>query len=246
MKVAAVIPARAGSKGISHKNLRDLAGKPLIAWTIEAVLACMNIDRVIVSTDSQEIANVACHYGAEVPFIRPAELARDETPSISTVVHAVEWVEKNEGYWADCVMCLQPTSPLCATQDIQGTLDLLNIQDAEGVVSVTASEAHPYWMKQLDHEGRLTDFLPPPSSVHRRQDLPQLYSLNGAIYMAKRDILVDRRTWYTPRTFGYIMPTDRSLDINTPWDLYLAELILKDKQRNSEKAASVPRETVHA
>lgn len=246
MKVVAVIPARAGSKGITNKNLRDLAGKPLISWTIEAVLACPDVDRVIISTDSQEIADVARHYGAEVPFIRPAELARDETPTISTVVHAVEWVEEHEEYWADCVMCLQPTSPLCATQDIQGALDLLKMKDAEGVVSVMVSEAHPYWMKQLDHEGQLTDFLSPPASVHRRQDLPQIYSLNGAIYMAKRNTLVDQRTWYTPRTFGYIMPTDRSLDINTPWDLYLAELILKDKQRNSEKAAIESTETVHA
>ncbi len=246
MKIVAVIPARAGSKGVSKKNLRELAGKPLIGWSIEALRACFDIDRVILSTDSQEIANVARHYGAETPFIRPAELARDETPTISTVVHAVQWLEANEGYFADLIMCIQPTSPLCATQDMQGSIDLLKAKDAEGVVSVTLSESHPFWMKQLDLEGRLTDFLRPPRSVHRRQDLPELYSLNGAIYLARRDILVDLQTWYTPKTFGYIMPINRSLDINTPWDLYLADLILKDNLSRSKKITTAPRETVHA
>ncbi len=246
MKIVAVIPARAGSKGVSNKNLRELGGKPLIGWSIEAVRACFDIDRVILTTDSQEIANVGRHFGAEAPFIRPAELARDETPTISTVVHAVQWLEENESYFADFIMCIQPTSPLCATQDIQGAIDLLKATNAEGVVSVTLSESHPFWMKQLDLDGRVTDFLEPPRSVHRRQDLPKLYSLNGAIYLAQRDILVDLQTWYTPKTYGYIMPINRSLDINTPWDLYLADLILKDNLSRSLISSSAPRETVQA
>ena len=246
MKIVAVIPARAGSKGVSNKNLRELAGKPLIAWCIEAVRACLEIDRVILSTDCQEIADVARHYGANVPFIRPAELARDESSTISTVVHAVEWIEKNEGYCADFVMCLQPTSPLCATQDMQGSIDLLKAKNADGVVSVTASEAHPFWMKQVDRDGRLTDFMPSPRSVHRRQDLPELYSLNGAIYLAQRGVVVEQKTWYTPKTYGYIMPISRSLDINTPWDLYLADLIMQDKQRSSNILTDAAMEAIHA
>ena len=229
MKVLAIIPARGGSKGIQHKNLRDLAGKPLIAWTIEAALTCPKLDRVIVSTDNEDIAATARQCGAETPFIRPPELAQDLTPTIPAIVHAVEWIEQNEGYQADYVMCLQPTSPLCTAEDLEKTVRLANEKKADAVVSVVEVEAHPYWMKHLDDEGRMTDFTSSPFPVFRRQDLPTLYALNGAIYLARRDVLIGLGTWYTTQTYAYIMPPERSLDINTPWDLYLANLVLRDR-----------------
>ena len=234
-KVLAVIPARAGSKGILHKNLRDLAGKPLIAWTIEAALACSEIERVILSTDSQEIAGIARDLGAEVPFLRPPELAEDTSLTTPVILHVLQWLARNEGYQPSQVMCLQPTSPLCSALDMTGAIELLAQKKGDTVVSVTASQSHPYFTKKVDEDQKVTDFISLKEPIFRRQDLPPLYTLNGAIYLARRDILIDYEVWYTSRTYGYIMPEDRSLDINNPWDLYLANLILQDKKKNSEK-----------
>ena len=134
-EILGLIPARGGSKALPHKNIRQFAGKPLIAWTIETALACPMLDRTIVSTDDPEIADVSRHWGAEVPFLRPAELARDDTPGIEPVLHAVRWLGENEGYRPDYVMVLQPTSPLRTTEDIEAAIQLARDRQADGVVS---------------------------------------------------------------------------------------------------------------
>jgi len=225
-----IVPARGGSKGIPGKNLKPVAGKPLIAWTIETALAATMLDRVIVSTDSPEIADLARRYGAETPFMRPAELAQDDTSGVAPVLHAVHWLAENEGYHADLIMVLQPTSPLRIPADIDRAIELACEKKADAVVSVAPVEAHPYWMKQRDRDGRITDFMNPDQPIERRQDLPELYALNGAIYLVRRDVLMEQETFYTDNTFSLVMPVERSLDVDNPWDLYLADLILKDRQ----------------
>lgn len=226
---AAIITARGGSKGIPGKNLRPAAGKPLIAWTIETALAATSLDRVIVSTESPEIADVARRHGAEAPFMRPADLAQDHTPGIEPVLHAVQWLEENEGYQPDIIVLLQPTSPLRIPEDIDRAIELIHEKSADAIVSVTPAEAHPYWMKQIDGSGRMTDFIKLEQPIDRRQDLPEVYVLNGAIYLARYEVLVEQKTFYTDNTLCLVMPIERSLDVDTPWDLYLADLILRDR-----------------
>ena len=231
-RAAAIIPARGGSKGIPGKNLKPAAGKPLIAWTVETALAATLLDRVIVSTDSPEIADLARRYGAEVPFMRPAHLAQDDTPGIAPVLHAAQWLADNEGYRPDMIMLLQPTSPLRIPEDIDRAIELIREKGADAIVSVTPVEAHPYWMKQIDGAGRMTDFIKLDQPFLRRQDLPEAYALNGAIYVVRRTVLLERETFFPENTYAYVMPAERSLDVDTTWDLYLADLVLTDRVKN--------------
>lgn len=230
--VVGVITARGGSRSIPRKNIVPVAGKPLIVWTIEAALKSSSLSRVILSTDDTEIAKVARQWGAEVPFIRPAKLAQDDSPHIPVIIHTVEWLELNEGVRPDYVFLLQPTCPLRSAEDIGNAIQLALENDADGVVSVCEAPSHPYLTKRVTADGRLEDFVSKPEGYLRRQDLSAAYALNGAIYLARREILLEKETWYTDRTYAYIMPAERSLDIDTPWDLYLADLILRDRERH--------------
>ncbi len=230
MSVLAVVPARGGSKGIPRKNITPLAGRPLLHWTIEAALACDRIERVLVSTDEPEIVDVALACGADVPFLRPAVLALDETPGIAPVLHAVRWLEEREGYRPEWVALLQPTSPLRDRDDIRGALALGEGRGAAAVVSVTEAAHHPWWMKTLDDTGRLRDWSEGSEGATRRQDLPPVYALNGAIYLVRRQALVEQETLAPDPCLGYVMPPERSLDVDTAWDLHLAELILTERQ----------------
>lgn len=231
--IAAVIPARGGSKSVHKKNTALVGGKPLIYWTITAALQSRQLARVIVSTDDPEIAAVARAAGAEVPFLRPAELARDDTPGIAPILHAIDWFAQSEAYAPDAVMCLQPTSPLRTVEDIDNAVALSQHADADAVVSGVIAAQHPYWMKQTDASGRVRPFLDLATPPTRRQDLPAVYALNGALYLARRTVLIERETWYTDRTYLYIMPEERSLDIDTPWDLHLADLVLAARHHHA-------------
>ena len=222
-KVLALIPARGGSKSVPMKNLARVAGAPLIAYTIRAAQGAHIVDRVVVSTDSQQIAEVSRELGAEVPFLRPAELARDDTPGIAPLIHAIKSLDEQ----FDWVFLLQPTSPLRTAADIEAAWKIANERDALAVVSVTPAERHPYWARRMDEQGRLIDFLKAESPITRRQDLPPAFFLNGAIYLARRQFLVEKQTWYSDRTYGYVMPAERSIDIDSPWDLHLVNLILQ-------------------
>lgn len=221
-----LITARGGSRGIPGKNLAPLAGRPLIAWTIGAARRCSCLERVVVSTDDPDIARVSRQLGAEVPFLRPAHLAADDSPHLDTVLHALDWLEENQGYRPLAVVLLQPTSPLRRARDIEGAVKLWQDQKAQCVVSVCPAPSHPYLVKRLDPKGTLVDFVPTPPGYLRRQDLPPALALNGAIYVADPEFLRRERTWFGPRTYPYHMPASRSLDIDTPWDLELAGLIL--------------------
>jgi N-acylneuraminate cytidylyltransferase/CMP-N,N'-diacetyllegionaminic acid synthase len=225
-RVLAVIPARGGSKGVPHKNIRLLGGRPLISYTIDAASGARLLDRTVVSTDDTEIAEIARQYGAETPFLRPAELARDESLAEPVLDHALGWLEEHESYLPDYVMLLQPTSPLRTAEDIDNAISLALEKDADGVVSVCPAKHHPYLIKRLGEDGQISDFLTLDRTYKRRQDLPPAFGLTGAIYMVKRDILLESHTFYTDRTYPYIMPVERSLDIDTLWDFAMAELIL--------------------
>jgi CMP-N,N'-diacetyllegionaminic acid synthase len=233
LEVVGIIPARGGSKGIPHKNIALVAGKPLIAWTIDAARTSAHVNRLVVSTEDKEIARVAKENGAEVPFMRPHTLAEDNTPGTAPILHAIKWLEQNEGYTPDLIMCLQPTSPLRSAGDIDAAIELAQQKQADAVVSVMPVDHHPAWMRCVDAEGRLTDFTEQDLSIASRQDLPPVYALNGAIYLGRRTVLLEKEGWYTDKTFAYVMPADRSLDVDTPWHLRLAHLILKDKMNHA-------------
>ncbi|MBC8331869.1 MAG: acylneuraminate cytidylyltransferase family protein [Anaerolineae bacterium] len=230
ISVLALIPARGGSKGVPNKNIARVGGKPLVAWTILAAKQVRSVDRIVVTTDSPEIARVARDYQAEVPFIRPPELALDDTPGMPPILHAIQWLETNQSYCPDYIMCLQPTSPLRSSQDIDAVIRIALDKDADSIVSVSSVQQHPQWMKYVDAEGRMADYFPAADLIMRRQDLPPVYALNGAIYLTRRNILLEKETWYAPETYAYIMPPERSIDIDTSWDLYLTNLLLLNQE----------------
>lgn len=220
MTVLALIPARGGSKGIARKNVRPIAGKPLIVWTIEAALGSANIAEVVVSTDDPEIAEVARAAGASTPFIRPAELARDETPGIDPVMHAIAVVPGH-----DAILLLQPTSPLRTTADIDACLALAATSGAPSIVSVSEPSTHPQWIYRMDSSQHLESIMHGDKGI-RRQDLPKVYALNGAIYYANIAWLQHEKQLCGAATLGFEMPPERSVDIDTMVDWALAELLL--------------------
>jgi N-acylneuraminate cytidylyltransferase/CMP-N,N'-diacetyllegionaminic acid synthase len=228
-EIIGLITARGGSKSIPGKNIKLLAGKPLIAWTIEAALQGKELSRVIVSTDDEKIAEVARQWGAEVPFMRPTELSQDDSSHISVVSHAIHWLEEEEGYCPNYIMLLQPTSPFRKVEDIRQIIQLAKDRDAVAVVSVSEAEKHPYLCKCILNDGTLADFMKKEIGYLRRQSLPPAYALNGAIYLNKGSSLLHDQTFLPTGTIAYIMPKERSLDVDTMWDWHMAELIMKDR-----------------
>lgn len=210
---------------MKRKNILPIDGKPLIAWTIGEALSSRYLDKVIVSTDSKEIADIAEAYGAEIPFLRSDKLATDKARMIDVILHAVEQFEKN-GHFYDSVMLLQPTSPLRTAIDIDNAIELLNAKNAGAVVSVCEAEHHPYWSNTLPPDGCMKDFLTPAARKKNRQELPSFYRLNGAIYLARTDSLRLRRDFIGKETYAYIMPKERSVDIDTEMDFEFAEFLL--------------------
>ncbi len=226
-RLLGLIPARGGSKRLPRKNLRLLGGRPLIAWTIEAALESGCLDRVIVSTDDPEIAAVACDAGAEVPFLRPAELADDRTPSLEVLLHALRTLAA-EGDRYDYLVELQPTSPLRHATDIRAAVSLLKERRADAVVSVCPTEHPPEWSNTLPPDGALRDFFRPGVRGTRSQDLPTSYRLNGAIAIFDcRRLLKTESTDMDDNGFAYVMPPERSIDIDTALDLHIAQALLE-------------------
>lgn len=217
--VLAIIPARGGSKGVPRKNIREVAGKPLIAWTIEEAKKSKYIDRLILSSDDAEIIAVAKAWGCEVPFVRPAELAQDETPGIDPVLHALDM---QPGY--DWVVLLQTTSPLRSVADIDGCIETCAANRAHACVTVAEAEQSPYWMYTLGSGGAMQPLIAKGKDFARRQDLPAVYALNGAVYVAQCDWLRQHKTFVSGETLGYVMPRERSLDIDTELDLQILNI----------------------
>ena len=231
MNVLALITARGGSKTIPRKNIIDVAGKPLIAYTIAAARAGRHVTRTVVSTDCPEIAAVGRTWGAEAPFLRPVALAQDHTLGVDPVIHAVQWLAEHEAYQPDYVVLLQPTSPLRTATDIDGALDLATAKNADAVVGLTPAEIHPNWIKHIDAAGHMVNPIPLHQADRNRQDHPACYYVNGAIYVIRPAVLLAGRSLFPPGAYAYVMPPERALDINTPWELHLVELVLRAAQQ---------------
>ena len=219
--VLAIIPARGGSKGVPRKNIREVGGKPLIAWTIEEAKKSKYIDRLILSSENDEIIAVARQWGCEVPFVRPSELARDDTPGIEPVLHAIEAIPEKYDY----VVVLQPTSPLRKAGDIDGCIERCIQDEAPACVSVTVPDKSPYWMFTLEDSGKLR-LLMDTELISNRQALPKVYELNGAVYVAETDWLIENKSYITNGTHAFIMPAERSLDIDSEAELKYCNFIM--------------------
>ena len=218
-----IIPARGGSKGLPGKNIRLMNGKPLIAYAVEEALKAKHIDRVIISTDDEEIARIAVKYGAELPFMRPAELASDTAMAVDNYIYTIGRLEEESGKSIDSFVVLQPTSPLRIAEDIDGAVELFENKNADSVISY-CQEAHPVtWHKFLDEEGRFVDIF--DSNIKNRQDNRVSYYPNGAVYVFRTSMIRERK-YYTSNSYAYIMPRTRSVDIDFIEDFEYAEFLL--------------------
>lgn len=227
-RILGFIPARAGSKGVPGKNIKMLAGKPLISHTIETALASNVFDCLLVSTDGEDIARVAREAGAEVPFRRPAELATDTAKGMDVLQHAMEWCEK-QGRQFNWTMTLQPTSPLRSSEDILNACKLMIQYRAKAIVSVCEVDHHPWWNNTLPEDMCMEHFIRPEILNLNRQSLPKYYRLNGAIYLAEWKFIRQKKSWYGKYTYAYVMPRERSVDIDTALDFALAETLLRSR-----------------
>ena len=227
-EVVALIPARGGSKRVPRKNVRLVGGRPLIAWTIDIAQRCPVLDKVIVSTDDGEIAHIAQQLGALVPFLRPPELSTDDARSVDVMLHALDWLEAH-GEYPHWLVLLQPTSPLRAPEDVQGAFELARTMDADAVIGVTV------WDIPWSHMAFLRD----DGTLSLAEDGERLTSslrglnvvINGAVYVSKVAALRQYRSLFAGQVYGYVVPRERSLDIDTEWDLHIADLILGSRGR---------------
>ena len=229
-KILGIITARGGSKSVPKKNIKLLNGKPLIEYSIESALEINNdLYELIVSTDDEEIAEISRNAGACVPFIRPKELSTDKASSFDVVKHALEFIERERNVIIDWTLILQPTTPLRTSNDIASAINIAKTKDCDSVVSVyDASNTHPGKMKVIDENGKLSPFLPNVPWLERRQDRkPQVYLTNGGIYMTRRDVLIKSKSLIGKSVSPYIMPIERSIDIDSLADFMIAESILK-------------------
>lgn len=227
MYILGIIPARGGSKSIPHKNIKLLADKPLIAHTIETAKKCKMLNRTVVSTDDNEIAEVARKYGGDVPFMRPNELAMDETPMIPVLQHAVSFVENEENIHVDMIVLLDPTSPLRRVEDVEECINKLLSSDADSVVTVCEVEHNPYFVMMELFSDRLVPLIKNDIKITRRQDAPDVYRLNAAVYAIKRDVLMDESKIITDNTMAVIMSQDLSAHIDHAIDFEFVEFLIK-------------------
>jgi len=225
LRVLALVPARGGSKGLPGKNLRPLSGLPLVAWSVAAALAAPSIDAVVVSTDSEEIAAAALAAGAEVPFMRPRHLAEDHSRMVDVVLDALDTLAA-AGRPFDLVVLLQPTSPLRSAGDIESALRRRRETGGRAVASVCPVEHSPLLAGELPADGSLARFLRPQDATANRQELPDFHRLNGAVYVADAEFLREHRSFIADGTYAYVMPAERSVDIDTELDFTLAECLL--------------------
>lgn len=225
--VYALIPARGGSKRLPEKSILPLCGKPLIVYTIEQALASAYIDRVIVSTDCEKIAGVARAHGAELPFMRPAELATDEATSESVITHALEFFRDKEFRLPDILILLQLTSPLRELSDIDKSLETLAKSTSKSIVSVFKADKSPLWYKTIDEKGCLRPFLDQVNCLDGSHNNTNVYLLNGALYAFYSQEFLRKKVIIGEDTLAYVMPPEKSIDIDRKIDFKLAELFLK-------------------
>lgn len=228
MRALAVIPARSGSKGLKDKNIKDMNGKPLIAYTIEAAKESGVFDTIHVSTDSEKYAEIARKYGAEVPFLRASEYSTDTAATWDVVKYAVRRYEEM-GEFFDTVALLQPTTPLRTEQDIRKAFDILSERSANAVVSVCEVDHSPLWTDTLPEDGNMKGFVKKEYRELPRQKMPAYYRVNGAVYLVRRDCLTDMSCLYDNNCYAYIMDRRSSIDIDDALDFDIASTILRGK-----------------
>ncbi|MCC3646344.1 acylneuraminate cytidylyltransferase family protein [Cytobacillus oceanisediminis] len=234
MKILAVICARGGSKGVPNKNIRLINGKPLIAYTIEMAMEYTNFDRVIVSTDSPDIAKIAEQYGAEVPFLRPKELSLDTSPKIPVLQHAVNFLHEHENEKYDLIVDLDPTSPLRIVQDIDNCINKMHKYKPNIVFSVTKAKKNPYFNMVEEKDGKVFLSKQLNHPVTRRQDAPAVFELNASIYVYKTDFLLSTNTIFSDNSMAVEMPEYRSIDIDRPIDFEFIEFLMRKGEENGK------------
>jgi CMP-N-acetylneuraminic acid synthetase len=231
MKAIAFIFARGGSKGLPGKNIRPLAGKPLIAWSIEHALAVNRIERVIVSTDSLEIADVALAFGAEVPFMRPAELARDDSPEWLAWRHALNFVRNSSGVLPEAMVSVPATAPLRQPLDIENCLDNFALGGADMVITVTDAHRSPYFnMVKVNLDGTVGLVIPPTGPITRRQDAPVVFDMATVAYVIKPEFVMTHQATFEGCVRAVHVPAERAIDIDTLLDFKIAECLLANQK----------------
>ncbi len=231
MKAVAFIFARGGSKGLPGKNIRPLGGKPLIAWSIEHALSVKRVERVIVSTDSEEIAAVARDFGAEVPFMRPSELAQDTSPEWLAWRHALNYLRESTGVLPEVMVSVPTTAPLRLTVDIENCLDEYVKGDADMVITVTEAHRSPYFnMVKTKADGTVGLVNPPQSAIAHRQDAPVVYDMATVCYVANSEFVMTHNATFEGKVKAVHVPTERAIDIDTLLDFQIAESLLNIRQ----------------
>jgi N-acylneuraminate cytidylyltransferase/CMP-N,N'-diacetyllegionaminic acid synthase len=219
-----VIPARGGSKGLPGKNIKMFCGKPLIAHTIEQAKQSNFIDRVIVSTEDEKVAQISLKFGAEVPFMRPKKLSADDSSTIDVLLHAMDWLEKKERYLFDILVLLHATTPLRNAEDIDNCIELLIKKDADNVFSVAEAHRNPYFnMVEEDSDGFVR--LVKEGCFSTRQAAPKVYDMNASIYVWWKKVLKEGKKLFLKKTKAYVMPKERSIDIDDDLDFRIAEFL---------------------
>lgn len=233
MKILGIITARGGSKSIPKKNIKELAGEPLLGYTVTVAQKSL-LTRTILSTDSEEIAEVGKRYGCEVPFLRPAEISGDKSTSIEAVQHAVTFLQEQEGAVYDYVMILQPTSPFRTTEDIDASIKIAKEKDADSVMGmVELTDFAPKKLKRIDREGLIRPlFEDEGTTSSMRQEDEGVFKRNAAIYLTKTSLLMAGNL-FGERSYAHVMPQERSVDINTPLDFEFADYLMKRKKQQS-------------
>lgn len=227
MKMIGLIPARGGSKGLPDKNIMEIDGKPLIAHTIEAALHSQYITDVYVTSDSEAILNTASRFGAVCPFVRPADLSGDNALAVDVYLHAMNWLENNEGVNCDRLCVLLPTSPLRTSTDIDNAIDLFVHKGADSVISCCEVEHPISWVCDVDSSGKLSRKA--EGKLSNRQTELKRYIPNGAIFVLDKKLLL-QKTYYSEKTFAYVMPRERSVDIDTKLDFLFSEFLMRSNR----------------
>lgn len=228
--MVAIIPARGGSKGLPGKNIMPLSGKPLIGYTIEAAQQSNLITDIILSTDDREIAEIAASFGADVPFLRPDHLAGDNCSAIDAYIYTIDKLNTEFGYSISDFIVLQPTSPLRSSYDITEAVNLFKTKDADSVISVQKAVHPPVWAKKIRSDGVLVNYFKSDMYNKNRQEIEKAYMPNGAIFIFKYEMLKSEYGYYYEKTYPFVMPAERSIDIDTQLDFDIAEFLLKRDQ----------------
>jgi CMP-N-acetylneuraminic acid synthetase len=235
--VVCVIPARGGSKGLPGKNVKDLCGKPLIAYSVEHARQSKYIDRVVVSTEDENIAKISLESGAELPFMRPMELAGDSIATVDVLLHAIDWLECKEKYSFNILVLLHVTTPLRSVEDIDNSIALLVEEKADNVFSAVEAHKNPYFnMVELNEKGYAA--LVKQGNFTTRQSAPVVYDMNASIYVWWKELLKVKKNIFLDKTKIYVMPKERSVDIDDNLDFKIAEMMMAERKKNKEQCES--------